>query len=74
MEEISTDVTNACVIFRLMLGRAIIDNRVPAKSRKLRNANCLSIWFPATHFSFSVNRARYLEMSGVASNPGWLFF
>lgn len=73
-EEISTDVTNACVIFRQMLGRAIMNNRVPTKSRKLRNANGLSIWFPATHFSFSVNRARYLEMSGVASNPGWLIF
>ncbi len=56
------------------LNKAVIKNRVPRRSRKLANANGLSIWFPSTLFSFTVNRARYLELNGVEDQPGWLNF
>ncbi|WP_145168859.1 clostripain-related cysteine peptidase [Rubripirellula lacrimiformis] len=56
------------------LNKAVIKNRVLRRSRKLANANGLSIWFPSTLFSFTVNRARYLELNGVEDQPGWLNF
>ena len=72
--KLSPDIVRACKSFQSSLHATIIRNRVPRKSRKLKNANGLSIWFPATTFSFVVNRSKYLEIRGVESHGGWLAF
>jgi len=74
--EMSKDVTAACTSLKKAAKAAIRFNRVPNKrtSRKLRNANGLSIWFPGSIYSYTVDRAKYAEMKGVEEYPGWLNF
>lgn len=75
-ENYSDDVNKACKNLAAQIKHIVLFNRVPnqKRSRKLRNANGLSIWFPATTFSYAVNRAKYFEMKGVEEYPNWLEF
>jgi len=42
--------------------------------REVKNANGLSIWFPAAIFSHAVNRSRYLNLNGAKEFDGWIKF
>lgn len=56
------------------LNDCVVSNCVPEEARMLNGAYGLSIWFPATLYSYTVHRQRYLQMQSVNDHRGWLNF
>ena len=69
----NSETAKACDVLRRATKDAIIENKVPTRSKALANANGLSVWFPPTKFSWIVARSKYLKMSGVRLYPCLLY-